>query len=114
MSKAPSEVSSLTRTSVRSNKKIDVSVKKESGGQDVNGMKAPPSEVGGLSNAPTTTTVLEKKLTTLTERLEAERQARIKAQQELKRTCSELEALETVLRLRDAPEKKKTGYAGRL
>jgi hypothetical protein len=58
--------------------------------------------------------VLEGRLASLTDQLEAERQARVKAQGELKRTCAELEALEQVLRLREAPQGKRTGYSGRL
>lgn len=135
MSKPASVVSAFTTTSVRSSKPgaaAPVVVKASPAKEDDKNSKAPSSRASAAgaggdaanknSKAPTevsvaatgTTSVLEKKLTKLTDQLETERTARVKAQEELKRTCAELEALEQVLKLREPAEKKRTGYAGRL
>jgi hypothetical protein len=53
-----------------------------------------------LSRAPTTTTVMHKRLEDLTAAVTAERLERQKAQDELAQTCKELNALERVFLLR--------------
>ena len=71
------------------------------------GAAAPRTETA--SNAPTSTTAaLNGRLLKLTVELDRERSARIHAQEQLKRTCAELEALETVLHLRPAVAKIRT------
>jgi hypothetical protein len=51
------------------------------------------------SAAPTTTTVLHARVGKLAANLEEERTARLKAEEELARTCDQLKALEKVLGL---------------
>jgi hypothetical protein len=60
------------------------------------------------SVAPTTTTALNGRLERLVAELGKERDARLRAQEELRRTCAELEALEKVLHLRPPAQKKRT------
>ena len=88
--KPASEVSGLTGSSI--------------GGSRVSGAAAAPAQAADkksqVSKAGSTTTVLRKRIDSMSTELEKERAEREAAQRELEKTAAELAALEAVLTLR--------------
>uniref|UniRef100_A0A7S1M9Y8 Uncharacterized protein n=1 Tax=Neobodo designis TaxID=312471 RepID=A0A7S1M9Y8_NEODS len=70
------------------------------GGRPIPSVAATRSRVSG---APTTTTVMQKRVDAVAQQLESERLARAKAEAELEATNRQLEALEKVLGLAAPP-----------